>query len=386
MSFAVDRNIGPDEFRELLPKSALSFRGYNQTNLGRTQELLKHPRYAEIVADYLRRAGDVCSQTTGRPANLIDRVQRGEETSLASYAEAVALVVSVELAQLKLLKEIFDIEYRQAMVSFGFSLGEVAAVIAGGILEMEDALKVPLAMSDDCIALADKVTLAILFSREQRLPADEVQRICLQINSEGQGVICVSTILAPNSMLLLCQGNTVQRFRDELNLSLPKRVQLRVKEGDWPPLHTSIMWQKAIPNRSAVLMQATKFRMEKPTPPILSLVTGKLSYDRYNAIEIMHNWVDYPQKLWDVIHQSLVMGVETYIHVGPEPNIVPATLKRLKDNIEGQSRASLGMRALSAVAQRPWLQAILPQRTALLRATSVLQINLEDWLLEQRDF
>jgi [acyl-carrier-protein] S-malonyltransferase len=265
-------------------------------------------------------------------------------------------------------------------------LGEVAAVVAGGILKMEDALKVSLALSEDCIALADKVTLAVLFSREQKLPADEVQRICLQINSEGNGVVGVSTILAPNSMLVLGQGSALVRFREELQRSLPNRVYLRVKEGAWPPLHTSIMWQKAIPNRSAVLMQTTKFRMEKPEPPILSMVTGKVSYDRYNALELMHKWIDHPQKLWDVIYESLVMGVETYIHIGAEPNIVPATLKRLRDNVEGQSRASFGMRALSAAARRRWLQSMLPQRTALLRATSVLQINLEDWLLEQQDF
>jgi [acyl-carrier-protein] S-malonyltransferase len=386
MSRAVVQTIGPDKLRELLPNAALSFRGYNQTNLGRTQELLNHQRYQEIVSDYLRRASDVCEQATGRPTDLVARVRKGEETTLQSYAEAVALIVGVELAQLKILKEIFDIDYGKAMVSFGFSLGEVAAVIAGGILEMEEALRVPLKMADDCVALADKVTLGVLFSREQKLPADEIQRICLQVSAEGNGVIGVSTILAPNSMLLLAQGGSIDRFREELNRSLPKQVYLRITDGAWPPLHTSIMWQKAIPNRSAAMLQTAKFRMEKPQPPILSLVTGKLSYDRFNALDLMHKWVDHPQKLWDVIYESLVMGVETYIHVGPEPNIVPATLKRLRDNVEAQARASLGVRALSVAAHRLWLPSVLTQRTALLRATSVAQINLEDWLLDQKDF
>lgn len=386
MNVAVDHFIGPDEFRELLASAALTFRGYNQTNLGRTPELLKHPRYHDIVADYLHRAGDVCTRATGRPARLIERVRSVQETSLESYPEAVAIIVGVELAQLKLLKEIFNIDYRQAMISFGFSLGEVTALVASEILQMEDALNVPLALAEDCIALAKDVTLAVLFSREQRLPMDEVQRICLGINAEGKGVVCISTILAPNSLLVMGQGKTLDRFREELNRALPKKFHLRINEGAWPPLHTSIMWQKAIPNRSAVLMQTARFRMEKPVPPILSLVTGKISYDRYNAIDLMHQWVDHPQKLWDAIYESLVMGVETYIHVGPEPNIVPATLKRLRDNIEGQSRSSFGIRALSAAVQRRWLHSMLPQRTALLRATSILQINLEDWLLQQQDF
>ena len=41
------------------------------------------------------------------------------------------------------------------------------------------------------------------------------------------------------------------------------------------------------------------------------------------------------------------------------------------------------MRAASAMASRQWLGALLPKRTALLRAPKVRHIILEDWLLEQ---
>jgi [acyl-carrier-protein] S-malonyltransferase len=41
-----------------------------------------------------------------------------------------------------------------------------------------------------------------------------------------------------------------------------------------------------------------------------------------------------------------------------------------------------GLRAVSGMARRPWLTAILPSRTALLRAPFVRHVILEDWLLE----
>jgi hypothetical protein len=41
------------------------------------------------------------------------------------------------------------------------------------------------------------------------------------------------------------------------------------------------------------------------------------------------------------------------------------------------------MRALAQIVSRPWLQKLLPERTALLRAPLVKQVILEDWLLEQ---
>jgi [acyl-carrier-protein] S-malonyltransferase len=40
------------------------------------------------------------------------------------------------------------------------------------------------------------------------------------------------------------------------------------------------------------------------------------------------------------------------------------------------------MRAVSGLARRPWLAAMLPANAALLRAPYVKHVNLEDWLLE----
>jgi hypothetical protein len=44
--------------------------------------------------------------------------------------------------------------------------------------------------------------------------------------------------------------------------------------------------------------------------------------------------------------------------------------------------ASFGMRAVSGMVGRPWLKALLPARTALLRAPLLQHVILEDWLLE----
>jgi [acyl-carrier-protein] S-malonyltransferase len=379
----MDRMISPGELKQRVAKTALAFRGYNQTNLGRSAELLQHPKYGVIAGEYLQLASRVCRELTGQPVDLVDRVQRGIETDLDSYAEAICLIVAMELAQLQCLEQIFGIDYRLSKVSLGFSLGEVAAVIAGGLMKMEHALAVPVQMAEDCIALAADVKLAVLFSRDLKLAADDVQQLCLEISSESKGTIGISTFLAPNSMLLMGQGKTVSQFKKRMKDRFPSQTYLRVNQGAWPPLHTPIIWQKNIPNRSAILMQTTPVNYVKPTPPILSLVTGKISYDRLNARELMHKWIDHPQRLWDALYESLLMGIETIIHVGPQPNIIRATFSRLRDNVEAQSRANFGMRALSAAARRRWLQAMLPQRTALLRATMVNQVNLEDWLLDQ---
>jgi hypothetical protein len=67
--------------------------------------------------------------------------------------------------------------------------------------------------------------------------------------------------------------------------------------------------------------------------------------------------------------------------------LIPATFYRVRDNVQsqlaGNSLNSLGLRAISHVVRRPWLTALLPSRTALLRAPMIEHIVLEDWLLAQ---
>ena len=167
----------------------------------------------------------------------------------------------------------------------------------------------------------------------------------------------------------------------------PARVYLRKNDHAWPPVHTPLVWQKNLPNRVGVMMQTLPGGFTKPNPPVLSLVTGKLSYNDFNSRELLIQWIDHPQRLWDAVYETLSGRIETVIHVGPDPNLIPATFNRLRDNVQaqltGNSLNKLGLRAMARAVRRPWLTALLPSRTALLRAPTVRHIILEDWLLDQ---
>jgi [acyl-carrier-protein] S-malonyltransferase len=112
------------------------------------------------------------------------------------------------------------------------------------------------------------------------------------------------------------------------------------------------------------------------------LVSGRISYDNYNARDHLVRWVDHTQRLWDAVYELLTTGIDTVIHIGGEPNIIPATLSRLATDVESQTRGSRRMRALSAVINRPWLKSLIPRQVALLRAPQIKQLVLEDWLLQ----
>lgn len=374
--------MNPQQLAEQLPQSALAFRGYNVTNFGRTRELLEHPLYGGTVERHLKDLSPVTADVLRRKVDLVHFVREGKERSLETYGEALALIVAMEMAQLDLLRSHFDINYSAAKLSLGYSLGEIAALIAGRVMEAADALRVPLSLSADCVELARDVTLGVLFTRSGELPQDDIRRLCLSVNSEGKGVIGISAYLSPNSLLLMGQRGTLDRFKELATQQLAVKVSLRKNNDLWPPLHSPIVWERNVPNRAAYLMHTVPVRLVEPKPTVLSLVTGRLSYTQLSARSLIHQWVDHPQRLWEAVCEVLSRDIKTIIHVGPEPNLIPATFKRLSENIIAQTEHSLSMRALSAAARRVWLQGVLPQRASLMRAPFVRHIILEDWLLE----
>lgn len=372
-----------DQLKARLAETTLAFRGYNVTNLGRSSELLEHPRYSPIVTEFLQRASQTCTEVTGKRTDLVTRVKERRETSLATYHEAIGLIVAMELAQLELLRVHFQIDLSLIPMVYGFSLGEITALVAGAVLKMEDALRIPLSLAADSVALADDVTLAVLFSRTENLSLEKVSRICQEINAEGAGVMGVSAYLAPNSMLLVGQGSTVDRFAKRRDKISTDRVFVRKNDHRWPPLHTPIVWQHHISDRARYLMHTMPCSFVAPRPQILSLVTGDFSYTETNTRHLIGQWVDHPQRLWDAVDKTLSLNLKQVIHVGPDPNIIPATFERLKSNVETQAASRFGVRALRGMVIRPWLSSMLPKRATLLRATQINQFNLEDWLLAQ---
>ena len=370
------------ELAKGIQRTALAFRGYNVTNLGRTPELLAIPEYRPILLPYLETASESCSKAVGRDVDLVGRIESESETTLEDYAESIALIVAVELAQLDILHQCHGLDYHDASFSFGFSLGEIAALVAGGTYELKHALEIPLCLSGDGVDLAHDVTLGILFCRKSELSVDRVNHLLIEINTLGEGVIGISTHLGPNSVLVMGSGNTIDILRSRLKEIAPKGVHLRCNEHRWPPLHTPIVWEKDFTTRAARMLHTLPGGFKAPYPKVLSLVTGQISYDDFNARSHMIRWVDHTQRLWDAVYEVLASGIKSVIHVGPAPNIIPSTFDRLASNVQSQTKDSRSMQALSAAIDRPWLKNLLPRRAALLRAPKIQHIVLEDWLVE----
>jgi [acyl-carrier-protein] S-malonyltransferase len=377
----------PFEISDRLEETAFAFRGYNQTNLGRTPELLAHVKYGPVVEWHLREASQITSDLLHARVDLVERVRAKRESTPDTFAEDIGLIMAAELAQIELLEQLFDVPYRHSRLAMGYSLGEVTALICGGVYNLREVLPPLIGMAREAAELARDVTMGVVFSRGKALDLEGIERLCLEITTQGRGMIAISSFLSPNTVLLLGQGDTVDRFKLLISSYLHGEANLRKNKGIWPPLHTPILWQRAIPNRAAINIYSVSGGFRAPVPPIVSLVTGKVSYNDFNSRALLNRWIDQPQRLWDGVYELLSQGIEMVIHVGPDPNLLPSTFKRLSDNVTaelaGRSLRQIGMRAVSNIIARPWISKMMSARAAVLRAPYLVHVILEDWLLEQ---
>jgi [acyl-carrier-protein] S-malonyltransferase len=384
---AIGHEDAADGLRSRIEAAAFAFRGYDISNHGRSAELLEHPSYGPLVRRVLAEASAIAADTLHQPVDLAESILSREEPSLARFPLDVALIVAMELAQVRLLEEQFDIPIHKARLSFGYSIGELGALVYGGMFTLEQLLPIPLALASDCADLAGQTSMGILFTRARLLPEDDVLRLCQAVSSEGHGLVGPSAILSPNTTLLLGQGDTLSLVERALPTFLPDKVMLRRNPNRWPPLHTPLVWERNIPNRAAMALYHTGGGHEPPRPPVISCVTGQPDYDPVNCREILTRWTDHPQRLWDAIDGTLSAGVQTVLHVGPSPNLVPATFARLANNVSKQLGNGylqrMGRGVFSRMNRHAWLANLLPHRAALLRAPYLENIILEDWLLAQ---
>ncbi len=375
-----------DSFEGGIEAAALAFRGYNVSNLGRSRELLLHPAYGAIVRDELKRASEICATAIGRAVDLVADVESARETSLATFPDDTAMIVGMELAQLRLLKEFFGVDVQKVKLTMGYSVGELASLVVGGVYELDQLISVPLSLCDDCALLAHDVTMGVVFTRGPALDFQKLKRLCMVISCEGGGLIGPSAQLAPNAALILGQGKTISRFNQLKKEFFEARVIVHKNPNRWPPLHTPLVWEKNITNRAGVKVYHISGGRRAPQPKILSCVTGGADYDEFNSRDILVRWTDHPQMLWDVIYATLASGVKTIIHVGPEPNIIPNTFERLSTNVVQQMGSkylqAISKGVVSGLNRFAWLRNILPAKSALLRAPHIRHVILEDWLLE----
>ena len=219
--------ITTTDLKARIGTSSLAFRGYDVQNLGRTPELLAHPVYGSTVRRYLDLASAVAADTLHRPFDLAAPVERHEETTLEAFAEDVALIVSMELAQLALLEEFFGIRAQarnrpSATASANWRRSSVAACS-----RWKNSYRFRSPAPTTAPRASPPRRRWASSSRGPAVLLKDVQDLCTEVSAEGNGMVGVSSYIAPNTILVIGQGDTLSRLEKALPKRLPGKTMLR---------------------------------------------------------------------------------------------------------------------------------------------------------------
>ena len=175
--------------------------------------MLDHPVYGPIVGRVLAEASqNSAPRPIHAPVDLASHIRAGARTNLDFFPEDVATIVATELAQMTMLEECFGIPARDARLSFGYSIGELSALVWSGVFTLEQLLPVPLGLASG-LRRAGRRPDDGRPLHPRPGPADGRGRAALPgISSEGTGLIGPSAFLSPNTALILGQGDTIDRL------------------------------------------------------------------------------------------------------------------------------------------------------------------------------
>lgn len=184
----------------------------------------------------------------------------------------------------------------------GHSLGEYAALTAGGVLDFPETLRL-VKLRGDLMAGCLGGTMAAVIG----LPDADVESVCLEASSAG--TVVPANYNAPGQVVISGDEAAVGLARQLAEARSARVVPLRVSGA----FHSPLM-EGAAAGMTAALSEA---RLSPPTLPVVHNVTGGTESSPERIRAILASQLTSPVRWVDCIRTLLALGVDTCLEVGP---------------------------------------------------------------------
>jgi [acyl-carrier-protein] S-malonyltransferase len=186
----------------------------------------------------------------------------------------------------------------------GHSLGELSALVANGVLNFEDGLKLvsqrALAMQKACEAVPS--TMAAILGLED----DVVEKICSEIN----GVVVAANYNCPGQLVISGEINAVNDACQKLTEAGAKRALVLPVGGAF---HSPLM-EPAREELSAAIAATT---FSTPSCPVYQNVTANAVSDPAAIKDNLMKQLTAPVKWTQTMEQMIADGCNSVVEVGP---------------------------------------------------------------------
>lgn len=202
-----------------------------------------------------------------------------------------------------ILSKVMGEEFQPEMVA-GHSLGELSALVANGVLEFEDGLRLvsarALAMQKACEV--QKSTMAAILSLEDNV----VEEICEQT----EGIVVAANYNCPGQLVI---SGTFEAVTSACELATEKGARRALILPVGGAFHSPLM--EPAREELAKAIENTKFN--KPTCPVYQNVTAKAVMEETEIKDNLIAQLTAPVKWTQIMHAMIADGATSVTEVGP---------------------------------------------------------------------
>lgn len=239
---------------------------------------------------------DLASKATGLDLPALCFEENGD-LNQTQYTQIAML--TDELAILSVLKE----HGIRPAVTAGLSLGEYGAIVASGIMRMEDAFRV---VRERGIYMQEAVPVGGAMAAVLGMAADVVEKVC----EETEGTVSVANYNCPGQLVISGEAAAVEKAGAALKELGAKRVVPLKVSG---PFHSKML----IPAGEKLERVLEDVELSDFTIPYVSNLMGDYVRDTKEIKFLLKMQISSPVKWQQSVEKMIAQGVDTFVEIGP---------------------------------------------------------------------
>lgn len=240
--------------------------------------------------------------------------EENDDINITEYTQVALLVTSVAM-----LKVVFSKGYKPDVVA-GLSLGEYSGLVANGVLNFEDAVKIVRKrgiLMQEAVPVGQGGMSAILnFDR------DKIEKIC----SEIDGIVGIANYNTPNQVVISGEINAVKKASELIKEVGAKRVILLNVSG---PFHSMLLKEAG----EKLGQELLNVNINNPNIPYVANTTAEYIFTNENIKELLQRQVYTSVKWQQSVEKMIENGIDTFVEIGAGKTLT-AMIKKINKNVK----------------------------------------------------
>ena len=227
----------------------------------------------------------------------------GPEEELRKTVNTQPAILTVSIAAFRVLQEAGV----KIDITAGHSLGEYSALVAAGVLDFADAVRLVNkrgAFMQEAVPLGQGAMAAIM-----GIERDKVVAICAEVEKE-HGAVQAVNFNCPGQIVIAGTTAGVEKAAEALKAAGAKRAILLPVSA---PFHSSLLQ----PAAEKLAVELAKVEFHEPQIPVVANVNGKASFSKAGIKELLVTQAANPVLWEDCVATVAEYGVDVSIEVGP---------------------------------------------------------------------